>query len=1193
MYTLFSKSTPSVFCFILTLLCFATPVFAQNPAIEAADKVLEIAKRDTTNAVPYATALRDSWQAYHNYIVAEKTAIEDSIDLVLIQKEEKYRFLMESLVKVSETTKGKALPKLWTEIKEKETFLYQGVVASLKPIDSIYMLKGNMPALLPHFKLLEILFKKLNDKGNYFKNISDLASVNVELGNYEVAQSILEKGIDGLRQELTHYDKLSKSDKEKTENTWIKTGKTCYVHLFTDLCQTLGSKGDFDAAILRGQQAVAEMKICLKDTSYKNADFGNPHYWLASFYNNNFKPNAAILIANEGLHFYEKASDNYSYLLGCVISAYYLTGDMLNIERTTQESCELAISKERKNAAILQLYLFYFKKGENQKAAKLLDEYAATAYKIYGKASYAGEAFPNIVKGIFYRTLGEYDKAERCVNNSIGLLKKLGFTPKDMATYVVELARIYDNLGQYDKSLDIKRQTHATTLATVFDNSRDRILSWSNLGLTYFKLNQLDSARLCYKQVCKLLETSNATKTADYITTTNRLGLIDECEHQYAAAEKWYQKAYAYTDSVTLMDVEDKDFSPSNLSRIYRKQGKNDKSSEKSQKSFTILRGLENTDIYRKAQLNRALLHDVQQQNAAAVDSLQSLFQNIQTRITKEFAYLSEQDKVAFMTMLDKDFFGTMQAAYARLYARGEAAKSGVLFYNTVLLQKELSLVDTRSLKRKAANVNDTLLFAQLFKLNAYDEQLKSDKPMPTAERERLTTETAQIKAHLEKTYPKLFEKESMNLDWKTVQRQLKPNEIAIEYADVLNDDDDTTSIRNYYALAVTHESKYPSVIPLFEEKELRKLLDDSRFYKHDAVTNAEILSDEETVKQRYTNKEFGKKLYDLIWQPLENSGILRGVKILHFAPSGLLNRVAFKALPIDGDKNKPLLEAYQLQQYNTTRALVETTPRFLATAKDLVVFGNINYGSCNGDTSKSASVKTMPLEKADGLVARSALFLDSTKIHWVNLPNSKRELDSLSTSHKKWQPNAAFTAFTNYDACEARFKTLGTQGKLSPSHLYISTHGFGNPMNYPESRYAAAALHRAGLAMATANWTTWCPKKRDPDEEDGILTAFEIAQLNLANTELVILSGCQTGLGDIWGREGVFGLTRGFKLAGVNHIIASLWKVPDAQTAEFMTTFYNAYLSGKSINDAFADTQRQMRNKQSVYSWGAWVLIR
>ena len=109
---------------------------------------------------------------------------------------------------------------------------------------------------------------------------------------------------------------------------------------------------------------------------------------------------------------------------------------------------------------------------------------------------------------------------------------------------------------------------------------------------------------------------------------------------------------------------------------------------------------------------------------------------------------------------------------------------------------------------------------------------------------------------------------------------------------------------------------------------------------------------------------------------------------------------------------------------------------------------------------------------------------------------------------------------------------------------------------------------------------------------EDGILTAKEISNLNLSNTKLVVLSACETGLGDVKGSEGVYGLQRAFKMAGVDYIIMSLWKVPDKETTEMMELFYNEMLDGLLISEAFRNAQNQMKQKYSPYYWAAFVLV-
>jgi CHAT domain-containing protein len=171
-----------------------------------------------------------------------------------------------------------------------------------------------------------------------------------------------------------------------------------------------------------------------------------------------------------------------------------------------------------------------------------------------------------------------------------------------------------------------------------------------------------------------------------------------------------------------------------------------------------------------------------------------------------------------------------------------------------------------------------------------------------------------------------------------------------------------------------------------------------------------------------------------------------------------------------------------------------------------------------------------------------------------------------------------------------------------SPDILHIATHGFFFPD--PEQnadnrlgednalRWSDNPLLRSGLALASAN-AAWTGQSAPGRFEDGIATAYEISHINLSNTKLAVLSACQTGLGDIKGSEGVYGLQRAFKMAGVDYLLVSLWQVPDQETAEFMEAFYSAWLGGKTIHQAFAKAQKKMRKKyRDVYKWGAWVLV-
>ncbi|MBD0368834.1 MAG: CHAT domain-containing protein [Flavisolibacter sp.] len=134
--------------------------------------------------------------------------------------------------------------------------------------------------------------------------------------------------------------------------------------------------------------------------------------------------------------------------------------------------------------------------------------------------------------------------------------------------------------------------------------------------------------------------------------------------------------------------------------------------------------------------------------------------------------------------------------------------------------------------------------------------------------------------------------------------------------------------------------------------------------------------------------------------------------------------------------------------------------------------------------------------------------------------------------------------------------------------------------------------MFRSGVELAGGNHA-WRGEPAIPGREDGILTAYEIAQMDLSNTDLVVLSACETALGDVQGDEGVIGLQRAFKMAGVKQMIVSLWSVYDEPTMELITLFYRNWLGGQSTRAALRNAQLKMKEKYSdPYYWAGFVVI-
>lgn len=213
-------------------------------------------------------------------------------------------------------------------------------------------------------------------------------------------------------------------------------------------------------------------------------------------------------------------------------------------------------------------------------------------------------------------------------------------------------------------------------------------------------------------------------------------------------------------------------------------------------------------------------------------------------------------------------------------------------------------------------------------------------------------------------------------------------------------------------------------------------------------------------------------------------------------------------------------------------------------------------------------------------------------------LPDAKKEIDSLQNVFKQAGINT--TIHNGSAATEEAFKAL--DGK-SPQVLHLATHGFFLPVIENKMKNNAPGvtnnftvqqnpMFRSGLVLAGGNYA-WKGERAITGREDGILTAYEIAQMDLSNTDLVVLSACETALGDLQGHEGVIGLQRAFKMAGMKQMIISLWQVPDAETRELMTLFYRNWLKGCSTREALRNVQLTMKTKYpSPYYWAAFVLV-
>lgn len=300
--------------------------------------------------------------------------------------------------------------------------------------------------------------------------------------------------------------------------------------------------------------------------------------------------------------------------------------------------------------------------------------------------------------------------------------------------------------------------------------------------------------------------------------------------------------------------------------------------------------------------------------------------------------------------------------------------------------------------------------------------------------------------------------------------------------------------------------------------------------------------------------------LRQLVWEPLEEH-LPEGTDTIYLCPDSALTRVPWPALP-SADKDTILLQDYAFTVVPHGPFLLEQLTAEPATGDDGDVFlavGGVSYDD-----------KPTAVPQSDMLVTRAAVTGDKT-IRWPPLPATTEELDELETAAEGRQltrlaGSEASTSRVLGELPNARWAHFATHGFFADakirSALQWNAEDFERHQFFQLSERTTVVgrnpLVLSGLVFAGAN----LPREKDEfgisQGDGGILTAEAIAGLPLHNLELAVLSACDTGLGEVAGGEGVFGLQRAFHLAGAHNVVASLWKVDDQPTAALMRLFYH-----------------------------------
>ena len=492
----------------------------------------------------------------------------------------------------------------------------------------------------------------------------------------------------------------------------------------------------------------------------------------------------------------------------------------------------------------------------------------------------------------------------------------------------------------------------------------------------------------------------------------------------------------------------------------------------------------------------------------------------------------------------------------------------GKIAYDTRLLKKGLLLESNKILTNLINSSSDS----SVLQINNKIEQLKRKITEPDLSHHAIHSLRSQISSLerdlIQKIAPNGEFIDFVSIDWEKIQSALNPSEIAIEFFSY------ETQETVQYAAVILSNNSAPFVFPLFCENELDKFIEGG-----ESLYN-------------YDNPD----LYRVIWSVLETFSIVRNARKIYFSADKILNTIAIENL-IDQDGYRAN-DKRNLCRLTSTRELVIKKSSEIANAS-AILYGGLNYDACFSDSlSKESIVSSGKFVQHN--VARSS------RGTYGYLSGTLEEIKYISEILKV----SKIELRTGEKGSEDSF--IAMNGK-SPSIIHLATHGFfyepddiedklsGDPAKYAflniknikDISIETQAMRGSGILFSGANFTL--KGQQIPNSlQDGILTAEEISVLNLQHTELAVLSACETGLGATT-EEGVFGLQRGFKLAGVKCLLMSLWKVNDKITSKLMQYFYDNIAKGLSKTQALKEAQKKVRNNPETsrpYFWAGWILL-
>lgn len=524
------------------------------------------------------------------------------------------------------------------------------------------------------------------------------------------------------------------------------------------------------------------------------------------------------------------------------------------------------------------------------------------------------------------------------------------------------------------------------------------------------------------------------------------------------------------------------------------------------------------------------------------VDYFAQYMQAIRGALRNEFQLMNESERMLLWES-EKTFVQEIMDLLVMLPVGNENLMPSLsaLAYDCMLLSKGILLNSSIEFEKLIASSGNAKLKEEYEKTKQTNEEIKRLRLTAATDEDlqkilQLQQQNQQRQLNLYKDCAEIADfTDYIGYDWKAVQQKLTKDDVAIEFAAIRTGPFD---IYNYMAaLVLTKDMSSPVALPVCTFADLNIMKKDTLIYATPLVGN-------------------------VAWGQLAQ--YIKDKRNIYFSADGDFNYIGIEYLQYEG---KPLSEQKNVYRLSTTKQLCYQQSE--NQTNNAVLFGDINY---NEEGAKPEE----QIQRSISAMRGAGSSLDDDMV-FANLENTRKEIDEV----EKLLSANKVTNILKLSDVKASSEAFLSINDSKVNILHLATHGAYIEM--AKSKDENDAMRRSLLAFAGANL----------GDGSGIVTAADIAKMNLRHCSLAVLSACETALGQM-GSDGVFGLQRGFKNAGVHTLLMSLRKVNDEATMKMMVHFYRSLMAGQTPNQALRSAQQYLRTNgyDKPEYWASFIVL-